>query len=49
VLTIRPPDAAPMAAALIDRAGQDPAFRTRLTDAARHVLQAKARAGLLTC
>ncbi|MFF5288047.1 glycoside hydrolase family 3 N-terminal domain-containing protein [Paractinoplanes globisporus] len=49
VLTIRPPDAAPMAAALIDRAGQDPAFRARLTDAARHVLQAKARAGLLTC
>ena len=26
-----------------------PAFRARLTDAARHVLQAKARAGLLTC
>ncbi len=49
VLTIRPPDAAPMAAALIDRAGRDAAFRSRVTDAARHVLQAKERAGLLRC
>jgi len=49
VLTIRPPDAAPMAAALIERAGHDAAFRARVTDAARHVLQAKERAGLLRC
>jgi beta-N-acetylhexosaminidase len=49
VLTIRPPDAAPMAAALIDRAGHDAVFRARVTDAARHVLQAKDRAGLLRC
>jgi len=49
VLTIRPPDAAPMAAALVDRAGHDAAFRARVTDAARHVLQAKERAGLLRC
>ncbi len=49
VLTIRPADAAPMTAALLDRAGDDPAFRGRVTDAARHVLQAKARAGLLRC
>jgi len=49
VLTIRPKDAAPMAAALIDRAGRDLAFRNRLTDAARHVLEAKKRAGLLSC
>jgi beta-N-acetylhexosaminidase len=49
VLTIRPADAAPMAAALLDRAGHDAAFRARVTDAARHVLQAKQRAGLLTC
>ncbi|MEU4237240.1 glycoside hydrolase family 3 N-terminal domain-containing protein [Actinoplanes sp. NPDC026619] len=49
VLTIRPEDAAPMASALIDRAGSDPAFRARLTDAAQHVLTAKKRAGLLSC
>ncbi|GIM94014.1 beta-glucosidase [Paractinoplanes toevensis] len=49
VLTIRPSDAAPMAAALIERAAGDPPFRARLTDAARHVLAAKDRAGLLSC
>jgi beta-N-acetylhexosaminidase len=49
VLTIRPSDAAPMVAALIDRAGRDAAFRSRLADAAGHVLQAKQRAGLLRC
>ncbi|WP_433292543.1 glycoside hydrolase family 3 N-terminal domain-containing protein [Actinoplanes sp. CA-030573] len=49
VLTIRPTDAAPMADALIERAAHDAAFRARVTDAARHVLQAKARAGLLRC
>jgi beta-N-acetylhexosaminidase len=49
VLTIRPGDAPPMASALTERATTDPAFRSRLTDAARHVLAAKARAGLLHC
>lgn len=49
VLTIRPRDAAPMGQALLDRAKQDQAFRARVTDAARHVLQAKQRAGLLPC
>ena len=49
VLTIRPTDAAPMAGALIERARQDAAFRARVTDAARHVLAAKERAGLLGC
>ena len=49
VLTIRPQDAAPMAASLIAAARKSPAFGTRLTEAARHVLQAKDRAGLLRC
>ncbi|MFI5891491.1 glycoside hydrolase family 3 N-terminal domain-containing protein [Actinoplanes sp. NPDC051513] len=49
VLTIRPSDAAPMAGALIDRAEHDAAFRARVGDAARHVLEAKKRAGLLRC
>jgi len=49
VLTIRPSDAGPMTAALIDRAGHDAAFRARVTDAAQHVLAAKERAGLLHC
>lgn len=49
VLTIRPADAAPMAAALLARAQRDPAFAARVTDAATHVLQAKKRAGLLRC
>ncbi|MEU8228565.1 glycoside hydrolase family 3 N-terminal domain-containing protein [Actinoplanes sp. NPDC048967] len=48
-LTIRPQDAAPMSASLIAEARTSPAFATRLTDAARHVLRAKDRAGLLTC
>ncbi|GAA2610055.1 hypothetical protein Adu01nite_21100 [Paractinoplanes durhamensis] len=48
-LTIRPADAAPMSAALAEKAGRDPAFGARLTDAARHVLVAKQRAGLLSC
>jgi beta-N-acetylhexosaminidase len=48
-LTIRPSDAAPMATALLDRAGTDQTFRSRLANAARHVLEAKARAGLLRC
>jgi beta-N-acetylhexosaminidase len=49
VLTIRPQDAAPMTKAMIAEAGRSPAFATRVTDAARHVVQAKYRAGLLTC
>ncbi|MGW4943284.1 glycoside hydrolase family 3 N-terminal domain-containing protein [Actinoplanes sp. NPDC004185] len=48
-LTIRPQDAASMASSLIAEARTSPAFATRLTDAARHVLQAKDRAGQLTC
>ncbi|WP_250008501.1 glycoside hydrolase family 3 N-terminal domain-containing protein [Actinoplanes sp. M2I2] len=49
VLTIVPSDAAPMAGALIDKAETDQSFRARVDDAARHVLQAKAQAGLLRC
>jgi beta-N-acetylhexosaminidase len=49
VLTIRPEDAAPMSSALITAAAEDSAFATRLADAARHVVHAKHRAGLLTC
>jgi beta-N-acetylhexosaminidase len=36
-----------MSSALVRAAGADPAFDARLTDAARHVLQAKHRAGLV--
>jgi beta-N-acetylhexosaminidase len=49
VLTIRPEDASPMSASLIAAARKSPAFSARLTEAARHVLQAKERAGLLKC
>jgi beta-N-acetylhexosaminidase len=49
VLSIRPQDAVPMAASLIAAARKSPPFAARLTEAARHVLQAKDRAGLLTC
>jgi beta-N-acetylhexosaminidase len=49
VLTIRPSDTAAMSTALLDRARDDQAFRARLTDAARHVLQTKDRVGLLRC
>lgn len=49
VLTIKASDAAPMAAALTDRAQHDRAFAARLTDAATHVVAAKKRAGLLHC
>jgi beta-N-acetylhexosaminidase len=49
VLTIRPEDAAPMSAALIAAARKAPAFSARLTEAARQVLRAKDRAGLLKC
>jgi beta-N-acetylhexosaminidase len=49
VLTIRPADAAPMTKAMIAEAGRSRAFDARVTDAARHVVQAKYRAGLLDC
>ncbi|MBM2622620.1 glycoside hydrolase family 3 protein [Actinoplanes sp. LDG1-06] len=49
VLTIVPSDAAPMAGALISKAESDQAFRARVDDAARHVLQAKQKAGILRC
>ncbi|MCO8271379.1 glycoside hydrolase family 3 protein [Actinoplanes sp. TRM 88003] len=49
VLTIVPSDAAPMAGALIDKAESDQAFRVRVDDAARHVLETKKKAGLLRC
>ncbi|GAB2603484.1 glycoside hydrolase family 3 protein [Paractinoplanes abujensis] len=49
VLTIVPSDAAPMAGALIAKAESDQSFRSRVDDAARHVLQTKEKAGLLRC
>jgi beta-N-acetylhexosaminidase len=49
VLSVRPEDAAPMAAALLAAARDDPAFARRVGDAAGHVLRAKQRAGLLRC
>jgi beta-N-acetylhexosaminidase len=49
VLTIRPQDAAPMSASLLAEARRSPVFAGRLTEAARHVLRAKDRAGLLKC
>lgn len=49
VLTIVAQDAAPMTSALIAEAGSSPDFAARMTDAARHVVQAKVRAGLVAC
>ncbi|MET8153427.1 glycoside hydrolase family 3 N-terminal domain-containing protein [Actinoplanes sp. NPDC049668] len=49
VLTIRPQDAGPMTAALIEQARGNPAFAARVDDAAAHVLAAKQRAGLFRC
>lgn len=49
VLTVNGGDAEPMTAALMARAGSDPAFAARLDDAALHVLVSKQRAGLLVC
>ena len=49
VLTVRSADAAPMTAALLAAARQSADFAARVTDAARHVLRAKFRAGLLHC
>jgi beta-N-acetylhexosaminidase len=49
VLTVRPQDAAPMTNALLAAANDSPAFAARVTDAARHVVRAKYRAGLMRC
>jgi beta-N-acetylhexosaminidase len=49
VLTIRGSDAAPMSASLLAKAENDPGFRYRVNNAARHVLEAKKKAGLLRC
>jgi beta-N-acetylhexosaminidase len=49
VLSIKPSDAAPMASALMAKALSDATFKKRLTDAATHVLRAKAKAGILHC
>jgi beta-N-acetylhexosaminidase len=49
VLSIKPSDAAPMTSALMAKAKSDAVFKKRLTDAAIHVLRAKAKAGILTC
>ena len=43
------PPAIEMAQALADRAARNDAFRARIDDAARRVLEAKAAAGLLPC
>ena len=49
VLTVNIDDAAPMTAALVARAQRDPAFATRLDDAALTVLRSKQKSGLLVC
>jgi beta-N-acetylhexosaminidase len=49
VLTVRTADATPMAQALVDRAGADPAFAARVTESAGRVLALKERFGLLSC
>jgi beta-N-acetylhexosaminidase len=49
VLTVSPDDAAPMAQALTDRAGEDEAFARRVTESAGRVLALKERFGLLSC
>jgi beta-N-acetylhexosaminidase len=49
VLTVDTGDAAPMAQALADRAGSDPAFAARVTESALRVLALKERFGQLGC
>ncbi len=49
VLTVSPDDAAPMAQALADRAGEDEVFARRIAESAGRVLALKERFGLLTC
>jgi beta-N-acetylhexosaminidase len=49
VLTVQPADAGPMTRALIAKAEASDAFRSQLRAAARYVLAAKYRVGLLPC
>jgi beta-N-acetylhexosaminidase len=49
VLSVKTADAAPMTQALVAAARTDASFRTRMTDAARHVVASKVRKGLVTC
>jgi beta-N-acetylhexosaminidase len=49
VLTVVVQDAAPMAAALTERADDDPAFAERVDESALRVLALKERFGVLTC
>ncbi len=49
VLTVKASDAGPMSTALLAAAQANPAFDTRVTDAAAQVIRSKYRAGLLTC
>ena len=49
VLTVRPQDAVPMSRGLISAVRASSAFDARVTDAARHVVRSKYRAGLLKC
>ena len=49
VLTVRSEFAGPMLAALVLRAGRDPAFRARVGESATRVLAAKRSLGRLRC
>lgn len=49
VLTNQMSDTGPMVAALASQAQSSPAFHSRLSDAARHVLASKAAGGILHC
>lgn len=49
IISNQVPPAIEMAQALTDRAARNDAFRARIDDAARRVLEAKAAAGLLPC
>lgn len=49
VLTVNVADAGPMTAAVVQRAQGDPAFASRLDEAALRVLRSKQEAGLLVC
>ncbi|MEV6493761.1 glycoside hydrolase family 3 N-terminal domain-containing protein, partial [Actinoplanes sp. NPDC051633] len=48
-LSIVPEHAEPMAKSLSEQAAKDPGFATRVTEAARHVVRAKIRAGVGRC
>lgn len=49
VLTVNVADAGPMTAAVVQQAQNDPAFASRLDEAALRVLRGKQEAGLLVC